>query len=52
LNPWDVAAGGLIAEEAGATLTDYQDRPYDIHARQVVATNGRIHSALVDLLRA
>jgi myo-inositol-1(or 4)-monophosphatase len=51
LNPWDVAAGGLIVQEAGGTVTDYQGRPYDIQARQILATNGHIHQAMVELLQ-
>jgi myo-inositol-1(or 4)-monophosphatase len=27
IKPWDIAAGGLIAEEAGATVTDIQGDP-------------------------
>jgi myo-inositol-1(or 4)-monophosphatase len=50
LKPWDTAAGMLIAVEAGARVTDYADRPYHIHDKQILATNGHIHSELVTLL--
>jgi len=48
LKPYDVAAGFLILEEAGGRHSDFsggQDRRY----RQVLATNGRIHAALLDV---
>jgi myo-inositol-1(or 4)-monophosphatase len=50
LKPWDTAAGMLIASEAGARVTDYTDRPYHIHDKQILATNGHIHSELVTIL--
>ncbi|RJQ70745.1 MAG: inositol monophosphatase [Desulfobacteraceae bacterium] len=50
LKPWDTAAGMLIAMEAGAKVTDYGDRPYDIYGKQILATNAYIHREMVDLL--
>lgn len=50
LKPWDTAAGMLIAVEAGAMVTDYTGRPYHIYNKQILATNGHIHSELVALL--
>jgi len=47
LNPWDTAAGVLIAQEAGGTVTDFAGAEFDIASRQVLATNGRIHSSMV-----
>lgn len=50
LKPWDTAAGMLIAAEAGARVTDYTDQPYDMYAKQILATNGQIHHEMVELL--
>lgn len=51
LNPWDVAAGWLLVEEAGGRLTDYQGRPFRIDGPgQVLASNGRIHTSMVRTL--
>jgi myo-inositol-1(or 4)-monophosphatase len=50
LNPWDTAAGVLIAQEAGAVVTDFKDRPFHINKKQILATNGHIHSEMVTLL--
>jgi histidinol-phosphatase len=47
--PWDHAAQKMIVEEAGGRLTDFEgtDR---IDTGRVVATNGLIHQAVLDLL--
>jgi myo-inositol-1(or 4)-monophosphatase len=47
LNPWDTAAGVLIVQEAGGTVTDFAGGEFDISSRQVLATNGLIHSSMV-----
>jgi myo-inositol-1(or 4)-monophosphatase len=47
LHAWDVAAGGLIAREAGGTVTDTRGRPFDPHTGEVVASNGAIHEELI-----
>ncbi len=46
LSPWDIAAGYLIVEEAGGTVTDFDGAPYDVFHKRTLATNGRIHEAL------
>ena len=50
LNPWDTAAGVLIAQEAGAVITDFSNRPFDIYEKEILATNGKIHNAMLSLL--
>lgn len=54
LKPWDVAAGGLIAAEAGASVTDFNGRPWTVDARlgaQTLVTNGRIHAEMMKIIR-
>lgn len=52
LNPWDVAAGWLIVEEAGGRVTGYAPGvPYALGAKTILATNGRIHDELEKILR-
>jgi myo-inositol-1(or 4)-monophosphatase len=51
LHPWDMAAGVLLVAEAGGNVTDYAGKPVNIHGRTVVATNGRIHSAMLEIIR-
>lgn len=50
LSPWDVAAGALIVAEAGGSVTNYSGGWPDIHAREIVATNGRIHTLMLEAL--
>ncbi len=47
LYPWDLAAGVLIATEAGCTVTDYQGAPPNIYGGGIVASNGYLHTALL-----
>jgi myo-inositol-1(or 4)-monophosphatase len=50
LGPWDVAAGALLVEEAGGRVTDLEGGPLDPERPQVVASNGRIHEAMLAVL--
>jgi myo-inositol-1(or 4)-monophosphatase len=46
---WDIAAGSLILEEAGGKVTDYRGGILDLEGREIVASNGRLHSAMTKL---
>jgi myo-inositol-1(or 4)-monophosphatase len=46
LQPWDTAAGRVIAEEAGARITDFQGNPFSIYMKEILASNGRIHGEM------
>lgn len=46
LNPWDIAAGYLIVEEAGGKVTDFRNNPYTVWDKETLATNGLIHEEL------
>lgn len=50
LKPWDTAAGELIAREAGATVTDFSNKPFSVYKKEILATNGRIHKEMLSLL--
>jgi myo-inositol-1(or 4)-monophosphatase len=50
LKPWDTAAGTVVAIEAGARITDFAGQPYHIDQKQILATNGHIHSEMRSLL--
>ncbi|MCM3871796.1 MAG: inositol monophosphatase, partial [Pyrinomonadaceae bacterium] len=52
LNPWDVAAGILLIEEAGGRVTNYQNAPLDIYTPKVLASNGRVHEAMMRVLHS
>ena len=51
LSPWDMAAGGLVVEEAGGRVSDLDGSPFQLEERTVLASNGRIHQDLADMLR-
>jgi myo-inositol-1(or 4)-monophosphatase len=50
LKPWDTAAGELIAREAGATITDFSNKPFNIYKKEIIATNGNVHEEMLSLL--
>jgi myo-inositol-1(or 4)-monophosphatase len=50
LKPWDVAAGSLIVLEAGGTVSDFSGITFDINNEEIVASNGRIHGQLIEIL--
>ncbi|MBQ6966255.1 MAG: inositol monophosphatase [Bacteroidaceae bacterium] len=52
IQPWDVAAGAIIVKEAGGRVTDYDgtDERWE-SGRQVLATNGRLHEAVLKEMR-
>lgn len=50
LKPWDMAAGILLIQEAGGIITDRYGKPTSVYTNNIVATNGRIHPLLLELL--
>ena len=50
LNPWDVAAGVLLIQEAGGLVTDFRGAPLDIYTPKVLASNGLIQDAMMRVL--
>jgi len=48
--PWDLAAGSVIVEEAGGRLTNYRGDVLDLAGREIMASNGRLHSAMMRLI--
>ena len=51
LNPWDMAAGVLLVQEAGGKFTNFRGFPSDIYTPNVLASNGLIHDQMVEVLR-
>lgn len=50
LFPWDVAAGSLIVVEAGGRVTDFSGHVHSIYGSEILASNGLVHQAMVDVL--
>lgn len=44
---WDIAAITTIVREAGGTVTDITGKPVTIHTDSIIATNGKIHTAVL-----
>jgi myo-inositol-1(or 4)-monophosphatase len=51
LQPWDKAAGILIVQEAGGTVTDFRGNPPDIFEPNTLSSNGVIHAQMLAVLR-
>ncbi len=49
LNLYDVAAGALIAKEAGGTITDFKGND-GVFPKQILATNGKIFDEILTLM--
>ncbi len=50
LNPWDVAAGRLLVEEAGGIVTWHGGDPERLETQVMIAANPHIHAALSRLV--
>lgn len=50
LEAWDSAAGFIIVEEAGGRVTDYQGQYFSPYQPHVLATNGRIHEEMLEMI--
>jgi myo-inositol-1(or 4)-monophosphatase len=50
LSPWDVAAGGLIALEAGAWVTDFRGKDDWLLGGEIVAANATLHPEMLRVL--
>ncbi len=49
-SPWDIAAGGLVVEEAGGRTSNFRGGPFDIFGGETVASNGKIHDQILAVL--
>jgi myo-inositol-1(or 4)-monophosphatase len=49
LKSWDSAAGVVILEEAGGTVTDLNGAPYVLGGPHILATNGRVHAEVQEV---
>jgi myo-inositol-1(or 4)-monophosphatase len=51
LNPWDIAAGVLLIEEGGGTVTDFEGAALDLYSPRVLASNGLVHESMMEVVR-
>jgi myo-inositol-1(or 4)-monophosphatase len=50
LSAWDSAAGFLMVQEAGGMVTDFEGNPYSPYQPHILATNGLIHSEMLEII--
>jgi len=51
MNAWDVAAGAMVVREAGGKVSDFQNRPFNMKSRSVLAANRDLHGKVLALLQ-
>jgi len=51
LSPWDVAAGALIATEAGAKVSDFSGGEDWLFGKRILAANPALHARMLAVLR-
>ena len=51
LNPWDIAAGVLLIEEAGGKVSDLWDGNTYLEKGHIVASNGLIHEQITEITK-
>lgn len=52
LNPWDVAAGAFIVEQAGGSVSDFKNQKNYLFGKEIVATNRQIHSSMLSTIQS
>ena len=50
LQPWDMAAGALLVEEAGGRVTDMHGSTFSSRTGSIIASNGRIHDEMEGII--
>ena len=50
LHSWDTGAGVLLVREAGGTVTRFDGQPYQLGDRELLASNGRVHSEMKQIV--
>jgi myo-inositol-1(or 4)-monophosphatase len=51
LSAWDMCAGAVMVAEAGGRLSDYEGGPADPRTGWLVASNGAVHEAAIEVLK-
>jgi myo-inositol-1(or 4)-monophosphatase len=50
LNPWDVAAGAFLVQQAGGYVTDFSGGGNFLHGGQIIAANA-VHAEMLEVIR-
>lgn len=51
LKAWDMAAGVVIIREAGGRVTNFTGGSFDLYGKEILASNGKVHEHMVEVLR-
>ena len=51
LNPWDVAGGAFIVQQAGGFVSDWKGKNDFIFGREILASNAALHSKNLELIQ-
>lgn len=51
LNPWDVAAGAIIVQEAGGIVTEFNGGDDFVFGQDLVCTNGHTHAEMLRIIQ-
>lgn len=52
IEPWDVAPGVLLVEEAGGKVTDFEGKPWKPKTSDLLFSNNRVHQTVLQLLKS
>ncbi len=50
IEPWDVAPGVLLVQEAGGKVSDFQGNPWQPQTSDLLFSNKKLHKRILDLL--
>ena len=50
IEPWDVAPGVLLVQEAGGKVSDFQGNPWQPHTGDLLFSNQKLHEKMLSLL--
>jgi myo-inositol-1(or 4)-monophosphatase len=50
--PWDFAAIALMMREAGGKVTDFAGKEWDLHSKSILASNGILHSKILEVINS
>ncbi|HMA63412.1 MAG TPA: inositol monophosphatase family protein [bacterium] len=50
LNPWDIAAGSLLIQEAGGQICNFSGQDFDLYDGQVLATNNKLQKPMLEMI--
>jgi myo-inositol-1(or 4)-monophosphatase len=51
LNPWDIAAGAFIVQQAGGKVTDFTGGNNFLFGKEMCASNTRIHPEMLEVIK-